>query len=543
MPKLRRLARSTPLLLLLILLRQASGQYIPPHAVGMRRFVGSEAGVEVERERLRGRNDPNQDSNSRAMYLVSHSNFCLLGPPKGSSKISDTKLNVVSWCTDPKHGNRLIPDGTLKGVTYVKAKNWIQVSGSGDFTNINIAPGDQGGQFDSSKNTPDGAAMYVTDDNKAANSWVTLISSNTFCVRACIGDPKFCPAGYDEMGCYFFTSNGVGWDNVYQDCEADDGDPPGVVNGKTYTQGNTPVPNPSIPPVSNCQLGSSVRNGQTASPQKSGSNGGDNAQTSWVAVQTCVPCTATTDGAASTQVPGNSGATTTAATESTSKDGSNSGKTEQVGVTQMSSNSASGPVAVQLSSGNSGMLTPVSSTGEGSSTTAVQSSTKAALGGENGGDRLIARWLAERDEKTTTKDGQCCFTTWTPTAVGGATATNSDSSGGSQQNTAGSKSGSGTVSLSGTKTASGTVSGSPTGSASGSRGVLGGSSGSPSINTTGSLKPNASSNANGSGNGTNGKSGALGKMEVTGLNSGMGQLLWLVGATGMAILFGGLTLV
>lgn len=55
----------------------------------------------------------------------------------------------------------------------------------------------------------------------------TMISSTTYCVRAC-SDPLYCPTTYDEMGCYFLTSNGIGWDGVYQDCVGDDGDPPGV---------------------------------------------------------------------------------------------------------------------------------------------------------------------------------------------------------------------------------------------------------------------------------------------------------------------------
>ena len=43
---------------------------------------------------------------------------------------------------------------------------------SGDFTKINIAPGDQGGQLDSGSNKPSGAQMFVTDDNQAAANWV-----------------------------------------------------------------------------------------------------------------------------------------------------------------------------------------------------------------------------------------------------------------------------------------------------------------------------------------------------------------------------------
>lgn len=70
----------------------------------------------------------------------------------------------------------MVPEGTLNGVTYVKTNSWVQVSGTGDFTKINIPAGDQGAQFDSVGNTPDGAVLYTTDDNQAASWVVSLLS-------------------------------------------------------------------------------------------------------------------------------------------------------------------------------------------------------------------------------------------------------------------------------------------------------------------------------------------------------------------------------
>jgi hypothetical protein len=64
----------------------------------------------------------------------------------------------------------LVPDGTIHGVTYVKTKDFVQVSGTGDLTKINIAPGDAGGQFDSAVNTPEEASVKV--DGQSATSWV-----------------------------------------------------------------------------------------------------------------------------------------------------------------------------------------------------------------------------------------------------------------------------------------------------------------------------------------------------------------------------------
>lgn len=43
---------------------------------------------------------------------------------------------------------------------------------SGDFTKINIKPGDWGGQYDSGEHKPDGAKVRGGSDNKEASSWV-----------------------------------------------------------------------------------------------------------------------------------------------------------------------------------------------------------------------------------------------------------------------------------------------------------------------------------------------------------------------------------
>ena len=48
-----------------------------------------------------------------------------------------------------------------------------------------------------------------------------------------MGD-RYCPTQYDELGCWFLTTNGVGWPGVFQDCEADGTDIPGVIDGQTY---------------------------------------------------------------------------------------------------------------------------------------------------------------------------------------------------------------------------------------------------------------------------------------------------------------------
>ena len=41
-----------------------------------------------------------------------------------------------------------MPNGTLKGVHFVKTPDYVQITGVGDFTKINVRKGDEGGELD-----------------------------------------------------------------------------------------------------------------------------------------------------------------------------------------------------------------------------------------------------------------------------------------------------------------------------------------------------------------------------------------------------------
>ncbi|WVR00354.1 hypothetical protein IAU59_007497 [Kwoniella sp. CBS 9459] len=486
---------------------------------------------------------------SRRLFLLSHEDFCVLGPANidQPSKISETNLNVVSYCSKEGHNTRLIPDGTLHGVTYVKAPNWVQVSGYGDFTKINIAQGDAGGQFDSADHLPEGATLTLSQGGDPAKNWVTLISADTFCVRACTGDPKFCPTQFDEMGCFFLTSDGVGWDNVWQDCEGDDGDPPGVFDGKEYQKGD-PLPSMVIPPVSNCQPGSSISNGQTAfAALTSGSGSGDKSEsgggsTSWAPVQTCVPCTEAVGSGAgptssaasasasderkeSTSQGDSEGDKSSASSSSSSSPGGEGGGTEQVGVTQLTTSAAS---ATETST-SGGAEQPDAQSPPGLAKRQEDD-------GEGGGLKEDKNDQQDDGGGTVTSDGQCCFTTWTPTVVGGAKETGSGKA-------SGSASGSGSGASSGSGSGSGSGSAKATGS--GTSATLSGAKTAAPLSTgTGSGKVNASgSGSNGSGNGTG--NGAFGRLDIGGLGdgSGLGKLSWIIGITAVGMVGGGMTFV
>ncbi|KAK4689340.1 transcription factor C subunit 6, partial [Tremellales sp. Uapishka_1] len=506
-----RLRTPTPILLLLVLLSRASAQYVSTDL---------------------GERDDSQTSTSTESFLNAHDDFCLFGPPDPFSTVVGAELNVVSWCSKTGHNTRLIPDGTLHGVTYVKMNDYVQVSGQGDFTKINIAPGDLGGQFDSQNNTPAGAVMNAGSGQ--AGSWVTMISADTFCVRACTGDSKYCPIDYDEMGCWFFTGNNIGNDGVWQDCSAEDGDPPGVVSGVTYTQGDSPTPTPTAPSLSNCQTGSSVANGQsppamqswtgdTGSPATTASGSGDASDsggsaasgsgtgsvglgsTTWLPVSTCTPCSGATSSVVSDAAGSGSASMISGGSASSSAAGSAlnaSSGTQQYGVTQMSSGS-----------GGVSSTSPPSALATGTSAAQAESSLNDIV-------------LGARDGGTTTSGGQCCFTTWTPSVAGGASATPTAS---------GSKASSGSTSraaLTGSSTAltgkisSGGVSGTAVVSGAGST-----ASTAAKVNTTGGTN---------SPNGTNSSSGAA-RTDIVGIEGVWRFLFSSAGVVLVGIVGGGWT--
>ena len=52
---------------------------------------------------------------------------------------------MIAWCTKKGHGTRIMPEGTIKGMSWVKTSNYIQITGQMDQIRINMAAGDGGG--------------------------------------------------------------------------------------------------------------------------------------------------------------------------------------------------------------------------------------------------------------------------------------------------------------------------------------------------------------------------------------------------------------
>lgn len=89
-----------------------------------------------------------QSSACQTVYLNDADDFCLWAPPNPNGAIGETEREEVSWCVKSGRGTRVMPEGTLTGVHWVTTKDYVQVTGTGDFTKINVKKGDYGGELD-----------------------------------------------------------------------------------------------------------------------------------------------------------------------------------------------------------------------------------------------------------------------------------------------------------------------------------------------------------------------------------------------------------
>ncbi|KAF7974317.1 hypothetical protein HWV62_12484 [Athelia sp. TMB] len=184
-----------------------------------------------------------QTSMCQTLWMNDADDFCLWAPPK-TGTIGDTERDEVAWCTKGGHGTRLIPDGTLTGVHFVRTPDYVQVTGVGDFTKINVAAGDGGGELDphgaDSYGNPIGGLVYgnTFSPNLQYHEWTNFISDGLFCMRACTGPNarENCQHVYDEMGCYWNMP--ANYDAGYfESCKGDNDLPMGVYGTSTWSQG------------------------------------------------------------------------------------------------------------------------------------------------------------------------------------------------------------------------------------------------------------------------------------------------------------------
>jgi len=211
--------------------------------------------------------------------LNSIDDFCLWGPPEPNSLIGNTEGEAVAWCTKPGRGTRLIPQGALTGVQFMRTPAYVQVVGFIKQDQINIAAKDDGGEMDphgaDRRGNPLGGLIFSNafPSNNGNNNtyqqvveWHNFMGANQFCLKACdpagADDDKFCEHIFDRIGCAY-NAPAAYVDGVFEACQGENQDFPGIYtsNGQvmTYTQpaeslgAITTMPyDPKIPASSNC---------------------------------------------------------------------------------------------------------------------------------------------------------------------------------------------------------------------------------------------------------------------------------------------------
>ncbi|KAI9441681.1 hypothetical protein H4582DRAFT_1403060 [Lactarius indigo] len=218
----------------------------------------------------------NQTSQCQNAYINSVDDFCIYAPPEPGpgSVIGNTERIEVSWCIKPGYGTRLIPDGTVTGAHFVQTPDYVQVTGVGDFTKINIPKGDAGGELDphgaDGNGNPIGGLVFssaFTGQIQQIHEWTNFMSDSQFCFRACKDGPKapgLCQHIYDVMGCEWNMPGNYG--QGFAQCAGDSGEPMGVYGASTFHQGDgrTPPPHPA-PPTSSCTTVTTIGNSVSVS--------------------------------------------------------------------------------------------------------------------------------------------------------------------------------------------------------------------------------------------------------------------------------------
>ncbi|EJU02341.1 hypothetical protein DACRYDRAFT_22015 [Dacryopinax primogenitus] len=237
-----------------------------------------------------------QTSMCQNVYINSVQDFCLWAPPSTdgtNSTIGETERIEVAWCMKDGYGTRLIPDGTIKGAHFVQTPDYVQVTGFGDFTKMNIPAGDQGGELDphgaDGNGNPIGGLVFGSSFGQLQqyHEWTNYMAVDQFCIRACKDSPNaplLCNHIYDVMGCNWNMPGNYDL-GVFENCVGDTGPAMGIyVEGNTtstFQQGQpvTPPAQPA-PSSSQCSSFSTIQNGQTAAALPSASSGSSGTTTS-----------------------------------------------------------------------------------------------------------------------------------------------------------------------------------------------------------------------------------------------------------------------
>jgi len=199
----------------------------------------------------------NQQSLCQTLFLNSLDDFCMWSSTEPNDTIGESEAREVAWCTQPTHGTRVIPPGAITGAQWLYAKDYLQVVGFIDQSQVNLDPTDEGGELDphgaDEQGNPLGGIVFTNgfsmnsgsyqaqrQSNSSASTnftqvieWVNFIGGGIFCLKMCSPAdpeaPELCQHIYDEIGCnYNALANYGSINGTFSVCDSDDMSPPGV---------------------------------------------------------------------------------------------------------------------------------------------------------------------------------------------------------------------------------------------------------------------------------------------------------------------------
>ena len=269
---------------------------------------------------------------------------------------------------------------------------------------------------------------------------------------------------------------------------------------------------------------------------------GSEASTTWLPVETCAPCDQDVNAA-----PSPTSASTSASSSGSASDSSGGGTTEQVGVTQVSPPAEVGAILTSAAGGGDTSASSSSSSASSATQAPNHALSRRQVEGSGEGDAAASEGNGDGgsdgsgDAETTTKNGQCCHATWTPSVIGGGGPTGSISASGSAPTVTGSVNATSTsVNQTGSRGSLGGVT--PSGTL-----RVGGTGPSASLNSSGRVAGGLGAGANSTngtgGNGTGNGSGAGLRADIVGLEGVWRVMIASGAAIGVAAVFGGWSLV
>lgn len=203
------------------------------------------------------------NSKCQNVHINGPTDFCLFGPPRYAG-VSETEREALSYCTMAHHGTRLIPPGTFTALHYVSTPYYIQITGRGNFSKINVDKNSDGGEMDPNSfdtlGNPIGGVVFGKDQQ--FEQWTEFLLPDEFCIRACYNGPdawRYCNHIYDLMACRWNIPGD--YSPGFDSCIGVDVPLPmgeyRLSNGSIYTwhqENSGPPPPPGQPgKVKNCQ--------------------------------------------------------------------------------------------------------------------------------------------------------------------------------------------------------------------------------------------------------------------------------------------------